>query len=58
MVGSEEGGRVEQSPFDYFSFVLLVYLPMEYISFGSILIARSIDIKAQTHFEENTLELF
>ena len=51
--GAEHIGKFQQSPLDYFSFLLLIFLPMKYISFGSILFASSINIKAHTHFEEN-----
>ena len=40
----------QQSSLDYFGFILCPFRTMEYISFGSFLIARSLNISAQTHF--------
>ena len=37
---------------DYFGFILCPFRTMEYVSFVSFLIARSVNISAHTHFEQ------
>ena len=42
----------KQSPLHYFGFILYPFHTMEYVSVCSFLIARSINFKARTHFEQ------
>ena len=43
----------QQSPLDYFAFILCAFRKVEYVFFGSFLNTRSANIKAHTHFEQN-----